>query len=188
MILLRKIEPKIYVPVFPVFVVGDDAAIGIFTVALDESVRFLPSPTTWTEDQRQYAERTVQQRLHQPEFRSRVIRAYATRCAVCSLRHGELLDAAHITGDRAEGGFPVVTNGLSLCKIHHSAYDARLLGISPDYTVHIDRELLAEVDGPMLKYGIQGMHGRTLELPVRAADWPDRDRLDARFEEFGHSA
>jgi putative restriction endonuclease len=187
-ILLRKIAAGVFVPVFPVYVVDDDVAARQFTLALDESLRFLPKPAEWTEDQRRYAERVVRQRLHQPEFRGRVIRAYATRCAICSLRHGELLDAAHITADSEDGGLPVVTNGLSLCKIHHSAYDARLLGISPDYTVHIDRDLLVEVDGPMLEHGIQAMHGRRLLLPERAADWPDRDRLAARFESFGRSA
>lgn len=187
-ILLRKIATGVYVPVFPVYVVDDDTAARQFTLALDESLRFLPKPAEWTEDQRRYAERVVRQRLHQPEFRGRVIRAYATRCAICSLRHGELLDAAHITADSEDDGLPLVTNGLSLCKIHHSAYDARLLGISPDYTVHIDRELLAEIDGPMLKHGIQAMHGRALELPRRTADWPDRERLAARFETFGRTA
>ena len=188
LILLRKIAPGVYVPVFPVYVVDDDRAARQFTIALDESLRFMPRPAEWTPDQRRYAERVVRQRLHQPEFRGRVIRAYATRCTVCSLRHGELLDAAHIIGDREEGGLPVVTNGLSLCKIHHGAYDAQLLGISPDYEVAINRDLLEEVDGPMLKYGIQGMHGRRLELPARKSDWPSRDRLAARFEQFGRSA
>lgn len=188
LILLRKIADGVYVPVFPVYVVDDDPAGRRFTVALDESLRFLPKPSEWTDDQRRYAERVVRQRLHQPEFRGRVIRAYDTRCAVCSLRHGELLDAAHIIGDAAAGGLPVVTNGLSLCKIHHGAYDANLLGISPDYTVAIDRDLLVEVDGPMLKYGIQSMHGKVIELPTRRGDWPDRDRLAARFQQFGQSA
>ena len=188
LILLRKIDPGVYVPVFPVYVVDDDRAARQFTIALDESLRFMPRPAEWTPDQRRYAERVVRQRLHQPEFRGRVIRAYATRCTVCSLRHGELLDAAHIIGDREEGGLPVVTNGLSLCKIHHSAYDAHLLGISPDYQVAINRDLLEEVDGPMLKHGIQGMHGRLLELPARKGDWPSRDGLAARFEQFGRSA
>lgn len=188
LILLRKIAAGVYVPVFPVYVVDDDQSARQFTIALDESLRFMPKPSEWTQDQRRYAERVVRQRLHQPEFRGRVIRAYATRCTVCSLRHGELLDAAHIVADSDEAGLPVVTNGLSLCKIHHGAYDARLLGISPDYRVVIDRGLLEEVDGPMLKYGIQGMHGRPLELPSRRADWPDRDRLAARFEQFGQTA
>jgi putative restriction endonuclease len=188
LILLRKIAAGVYVPVFPVYVVDDDVAAGQFTIALDESLRFLPRPVDWTDEQRRYAERVVRQRLHQPEFRGRVIRAYTTRCAICSLRHGELLDAAHIIGDTESGGLPVVPNGLSLCKIHHSAYDAQLLGVSPDYRVHVDRDLLVEVDGPMLEHGIQRMHGRTLLLPNRGADWPDRDRLAARFETFGETA
>jgi predicted restriction endonuclease len=50
------------------------------------------------------------------------------KCAVCSLRHGELLDAAHIIGDGKPDGIPIVPNGLSLCKIHHAAYDTNLLG------------------------------------------------------------
>lgn len=188
LILLRKIAAGVYVPVFPVYVVDDAPVSRQFTVALDESVRFLPRPQDWTEDQRRYAERVVRQRLHQPEFRGRVIRAYATRCAVCSLRHGELLDAAHIVGDREAGGLPVVTNGLSLCKIHHGAYDADLLGISPDYIVHIDRHLLEEVDGPMLKHGLQDMHGRSISIPERQAEHPSRDGLAARFERFGQPA
>jgi putative restriction endonuclease len=188
LILLRKIAASVYVPVFPVYVVDDDPAARQFVIALDESVRFMPKPAEWTEDQRRYAERVVRQRLHQPEFRGRVIRAYATRCSVCSLRHGELLDAAHIVADADEHGLPIVSNGLSLCKIHHGAYDAQLLGISPDYRIHIDRDLLIEVDGPMLKHGLQAMHGKTLELPSRRRDWPDRDRLAARFESFARTA
>jgi len=188
LILLRKIATGVYVPVFPVYVMDDDRSARRFTIAVDESLRFMPKPAEWTDDQRRYAERLVRQRLHQPEFRGRVIRAYATRCTVCSLRHGELLDAAHIIGDTEVGGLPIVTNGLAMCKIHHSAYDARLLGISPDYRVTIDSDLLAETDGPMLRYGIQAMHGGTLQLPARRADWPDKERLAARFEAFGRCA
>jgi putative restriction endonuclease len=144
----------------------------------------LRDPAHPTVDERRYAVRIVEQRLHQPEFRSRVLRAYATRCSVCTLRHAELLDAAHIIGDREEGGMPAVTNGLSLCKIHHASYDQDLLGITPDYEVVINSDLLAERDGPMLQYGIQAMHGRTLTTPDRKADRPDRERLAARFERF----
>ena len=123
-------------------------------------------------------------RLHQPEFRGRVLYAYAQRCTVCTLKHGRLLDAAHIIGDDKPHGIPTVDNGLSLCKIHHAAYDANLLGISPDYTVRINRELMAEVDGPMLRRGLQEMDGRAITLPGRRDDRPDRDRLAERFAEF----
>lgn len=187
-ILLRKIENGVYVPVFPVYVVADDQPARQFVLALDESLRFLNDPLHLSPQEKRYAERIAKQRLHQPEFRGRVLRAYATRCAVCALKHGRLLDAAHIVGDRDAGGDPVVANGLSMCKIHHAAYDSNLLGISPDYVVHVDRALLDETDGPMLLHGLQEMNRRTLTVPERKADRPDRDRLAQRFATFGRAS
>jgi putative restriction endonuclease len=183
-IFLRKIEPGVYVPTFPVFVVGDDVDKRQFLLALDESLLLLADPLNPTTVQRRYAERIVKARLHQPEFRARVIRAYATRCAVCSLQHADLLDAAHIIGDGEDSGHPVVSNGLSLCKLHHAAYDRDLMGISPDLTVHINRQLLEEIDGPMLEHGLKEMHGRSIAVPRRRAEHPDRDRLSTRFRRF----
>jgi putative restriction endonuclease len=184
LILLTKIETGVYVPTFPVYVVADDRQRRQFMIALDEGLRFLTDPLNMSAAQRRYAERVGRQRLHQPVFRGRVIRAYSRRCTVCLLQHPDLLDAAHIIGDSEDGGDPVVTNGLSLCKIHHAAYDRQLLGISPDYVVAINHELMEEVDGPMLRHGLQEMNGRRLELPGRRVDWPDRDRLATRFETF----
>jgi putative restriction endonuclease len=185
-ILLRKIAPGVFVPVFPVYVIEDDERARQFVIALDESLRFLKDPLHPTSAERRYAERITMQRLHQPEFRGRVIRAYETRCAVCRLAHGELLDAAHIVDDAdAELGQPVVSNGLSLCTLHHRSYDRGFLGITPDYEVRIDSELLEEVDGPMLRHGLQDMHGRQLDLPKRRTDRPDPDRLAWRWERFG---
>jgi putative restriction endonuclease len=184
LILLRKISDGVYVPVFPVFVVGDDRERRQFVIALDESLRFLNDPLHPTEDQRKYAERVVRQRLHQPVFRGQVIQAYERRCAVCSLRHPELLDAAHIVEDSHDEGIAHVTNGLSLCKIHHAAFDRLLLGVTTDYEVRINRELLEEIDGPMLKHGLQEMHGRRLELPRSRSEWPDPHRLAHRWDAF----
>lgn len=110
--------------------------------------------------------------------------AYEQKCTVCTLKHGKLLDAAHIVGDDKPHGLPLVENGLSLCKIHHAAYDANLLGISPDYIVQINEDLMNEADGPMLLHGLQEMDGRTLTLPKRRVDRPSKDRLAERFEEF----
>lgn len=183
-ILLRKIATGVYVPIFPVYVVGDDQAAGQFVIALDESLRFLHNPLAPTDIEKRYAERLTRQRLHQPEFRGRVIRAYQTRCAVCTLRHGELLDAAHTIADSTEAGAPAVSNGLSLCKIHHTAYDRNLFGIRPDHVVEVNENLLAEIDGPMLKHGLQEMHGRPVVVPTRRAEQPDRGRLEERFVAF----
>lgn len=184
LILLRKIRPGVLVPVFPVYVTADDRPSRQFVIALDESLRFIVDPLHPNEAERRYAQRVVRQRLHQPEFRARVIQAYDRSCAMCALRHPELLDASHIIEDRAEQGLPVVSNGLSLCKIHHAAFDRDLVGISPDKIVHVNRDLLEEIDGPMLRHGLQEMHGRVISVPRSRPDQPDRDRLDARFQRF----
>jgi putative restriction endonuclease len=79
---------------------------------------------------------------------------------------------------------PIVPNGLSLCKIHHAAYDNDILGIDADHVVHISRRVLEEIDGPMLKHGLQELAGGRIVLPTHAADRPDRDRLKQRFERW----
>ena len=183
-ILLQKLEPGLYAPHLPVYVLDDLREQREFLLALGESVRFLPRDLPADAPQRRYAERVVQQRLHQAEFRGRVIRAYKTRCTICSLSHGRLLDAAHIIEDAAEHGDPVVSNGLSLCKIHHAAFDVDILGITPDFTVRVNGAIPAEHDGPMLKHGLQEMEGRTLVLPDARNNWPDRGRLDLRYRRF----
>ena len=184
LILLRKIPTGELIPIFLVYVIGDSIINRQFTIAVDEALRLMPDPQHMSELERRYAERITRSRLHQSMFRGMVVRAYEVRCAVCHLRHGELLDAAHITADSDEAGLAVVTNGLALCKIHHAAYDRNLMGIDPDYRVQINAALLGEVDGPMLKHGLQEMHGATIVLPTNPSERPDRERLQTRFELF----
>lgn len=181
-ILLLKIGPKYYTPVFPVYVIEDDKSARRFVLALDNVVRVLQTSSSPME--KAYAATIVRRRLHQAEFRGRVLRAYETQCAVCNLRLGRLLEAAHIVADSEVGGDPLVTNGLSLCRIHHGAYDADLIGVSPDYVVEVNHNLLEAIDGPMLRHGLQEMHERPLTIPTRPGDHPDRDRLAARYETF----
>ena len=135
-----------------------------------------------TEIRRRYITATIRQRLHQRSFRERVLRAYREQCTLCRLRHMELLDAAHIIPDHDEGGDPKVTNGLSLCKIHHAAFDRQFIGITPDYEVEVRADILEEEDGPMLRWGLQEMHGKRLLLPGRKEERPDRDLLDKRYQ------
>jgi len=87
--------------------------------------------------------------------------------------------------EHSGGGRPVVTKGLTLCKVHHAAYGRRILGITPSYEVRINDEVLREVDGPMLRHGIQEFHGKTLMvLPQRRAERPDPSLLEERFQAF----
>jgi putative restriction endonuclease len=133
--------------------------------------------------ERRCAVRETRIRLHQARFRARVVPAYDSRCAICSLKEPRLLDAAHIVGDVELGGAATVPNGLSLCVIHHRAFDQNLVGVSPDYVVHVSQRLLDDEDGPMLDV-LKGFHRTPLHLPRRPLDRPDRERLDLRFEGF----
>jgi len=63
------------------------------------------------------------------------------------------------------------------------AFDAHLLGIDPDYRLHVSERLLGQKDGPMLE-SLKRRNGGAIHLPNRAKDCPDRDRLALRFERF----
>ena len=178
------IEPGVYEPVYPVWLVADEPDQLQFAVAVDEAQRFVPAGSFLSEEQRRYVERLTRLRLHQPIFRARVLRAYAEQCAMCRLRHADLLDAAHILPDTHPHGQPVVPNGLSLCKIHHAAYDRNILGIRPDLVVDVQPKILAEIDGPMLRHGLQEMAGVRLLVPRTRDAQPDKTRLEERYEQF----
>jgi putative restriction endonuclease len=181
--------PGRYYAEYPVFVVGDDPADLSFKVQVDDRRAILNTHEGVAESTtaaiREYLTVVAQKRVHQEEFRARVLRAYRECCAVCRLRHAELLEAAHILPDRHPRGHPVVPNGLSLCKIHHAAFDRNILGIRPDLVVEIREDILEEEDGPMLRHGLQELHGNQLLVVPRAREQkPDPARLEERYEVF----
>jgi putative restriction endonuclease len=179
-------RPGFYKPVYPVYVIDDDAVSGRVLVSPGQMVGPIderdPAPV---DDplERRYAVRETRVRLHQARFRGRVLLAYSSRCTICQLKETRLLDAAHIAGDLEVHGEPIVPNGLSLCSIHHRAYDENLVGVSPDYDVHVSQRLLDDEDGPMLEL-LKAFHTNTIELPKRHVWRPDRERLAERFERF----
>ena len=179
------ISPGRYQAIVPAFVAGLDRQ------ALKAHIAFgLPGKAIAANDpaERRYALRTVQQRLHQASFRDAVMSAYRGRCALSGLPEALLLDAAHIINDRHERlGQPVVPNGIPLSKVHRAAFDAHLIGIDPDFRIHVADRLRSQTDGPMLE-AIKGLHLTALRLPTRERDRPDRERLAERFESFMRAA
>ena len=177
----------VYQAIYPVFLTHEDPEAHEFAVDLGEYT----DPDADGADEewgRRYTRRLTLQRLHQVLFRPRVLRAYESRCALCRLGHVSLLDAAHILPDRHPQGDPVVPNGLALCKIHHAAYDANILGVRPDQVVEVRSDILLEIDGPMLRHGLQEMHGQRLSVPRLRRDRPDPDRLEERYVQFRGAA
>lgn len=177
------IAPGRYKAIFPAFISGWDAKTLKARVAFGELDHDAMAPPE-NALERRYALRAVKQRLHQASFREAVISAYNGRCALSGLPEPLLLDAAHIVSDKDEDlGQPVVPNGIPLSKIHHAAFDAHLIGIDPNYRLHVSERLLIQNDGPMLD-ALKRLNGGTIHLPNRTKDHPDRDRLALRFERF----
>jgi len=191
LVYLFGLVPGKYLPIWPVYIVADRRSDLFFDVAVDDE-QFANAAgrgdDSLAEDRsvirRGYVTAAVRQRIHQRAFRSRVLRAYREQCAICLLRHQELLDAAHITEDSSPEGEPTVSNGLSLCKLHHAAFDRHFLTVRPDYVVEVRQSVLDEVDGPMLLHGLKEMHLRPIALPHSAILRPDRQRLEERYEFF----
>ena len=106
-----------YLAAWPVFIVVDNPSQLTFSVAVDEHETRKVSVFSGVREgchqqpedifRRSYATREFRQRLHQSSFRERVLRAYRDQCALCRLRHRELLDAAHILPDAEPGGEPL---------------------------------------------------------------------------------
>lgn len=183
-------RPAWYRPIYPTYIERDESAelrvlltFGKMRGSYDEREPVhIPD-----EIERRYVVREVKQRIHQAQFRGAVLPAYRDRCAICRLREVRLLDAAHIVGDAEEAGEPVVSNGLSLCSIHHRAFDEDLVGVAPDLCVHVSPRLLHDEDGPMLDV-LKGFHGTTIEAPSRQLWRPDPERLEVRFARFRSAA
>ena len=190
LVYFHGLVPGRYMTIWPVYVVGDamdrlEFAVSCENAAFVEPVFSLQDEgEAFGELKREYAATEVQRRIHQGAFRERVLLAYGRKCAFCSLRHTELLDAAHITADSDPLGEPVVSNGMSLCRLHHAAFDRLLLGVHPNYVIHVRRDILEEIDGPMLRHGLQGLEGQRISVPSRRMERPDEGRLATRYEEF----
>lgn len=182
------VAPGRYIASYPVYIIGDDPASLTFKVAVDDVVSLNSNKADGVAEagdgRRAYITAIVRQRLHQRSFRERVLYAYREQCALCRLRHYELLDAAHIIPDTEPEGVAHVYNGIALCKLHHAAFDGLLLGITPDYTVQIRGDVLDEIDGPLLEHGLKELHETKILLPHDKQSWPSREALDMRYQQF----
>ena len=192
LVYLHGIEPGKYLATWPVYIIGDNQSNLTFKVAVDDA---LPAfEYTQSSISRQVAEvsdarhayltATVKVRLYQRAFREKVLDAYKSQCSFCRLKHRELLDAAHIIPDNMPEGKSTIENGLSLCKLHHSAYDAFIIGVTPDYILHVREDILEEEDGPVLQHGLKGLHKTKLVLPSLKSHYPSRDALEWRYSRF----
>jgi putative restriction endonuclease len=124
---------------------------------------------------------TTRTRHFQAHFRRAVLAAYRHRCGICAIGEKPVLDGAHLVADREEPGEPRVSNGLSLCALHHRAFDRDLVGITPDFAIYVFRDRLEypdEDEGAILTR----FDGDRLRLPRDENLHPDRELVDWRWQ------
>ena len=185
-ILLKQVKAKPrpeYMVVAPLYVEGFDDNLRQFTL----STRADLTPRTDTqagivvrEIQRAYGETTVQTRLHQAYFRRDVLSVYRSRCCVCELRVRPFLQGAHIVPDSHAAGVPTVQNGLSLCSLHHAAFDRSIVRIRSDYTIAVEQDAVDAGD-EFARVSLSAFDGRQMVLPSDVTHRPNPDFLEWRF-------
>ena len=182
------VREKTYQPVFPVWVEHLDPELGhvllatadigdnhLSSVAAARSNLPLSVETSWTL-------RTARVRNHQAWFSARTKAAYQWRCAFSGLPVRKLLVGAHIVPD-AQGGPASVRNGICMTTLHHTAFDSNLIGVDPDFRIHVSPSLRDQNDGKLLA-NLTELAGQRIRLPGNPMDKPDSDLLEQRFNEF----
>jgi len=186
-ILLMQVKPKPrpeYMIVAPLFVEDYDNSTRQFALSTQPAdiaaVEGEGSARVLREIRRAYGEATVRTRLHQAHFREDVLAVYRGRCCVCELQTRPLLQGAHIVPDSDAMGVPSVQNGLSLCALHHAAYDRDILRIDPEYHIKVERRWV-KLGDRFGRVALSEFDGHRIVLPKQAGHCPDPAFLESRF-------
>lgn len=83
--------------------------------------------------ERQTAVVNVKKKIRDNSFKSRVLTSYSNHCAFCGVQL-KLIDAAHIVPVQHDGT-DETSNGISLCALHHRAFDRNLVTFNADYQI-----------------------------------------------------
>ena len=108
-------------------------------------------------------------KVRDPRFREKVLRAYEYRCAICgfNVRIGNNLvgiEAAHIKWHQA-GGPDMEENGIALCSLHHKLFDRGI------FTINNERKFLVSeyANGSKgFEEWVMKYHGHTIRNPVQS--------------------
>ena len=117
-------------------------------------------------------------------FRQVIMGLYDYTCVVCRLRivtmDGEsATDAAHIIPFHISKNDDV-RNGISLCKLHHWAFDKGLISLSKTYQVFVSPLVVEQ--GPM-EWRLTKLRDRSILLPEQDQLYPAQDALTWHREE-----
>jgi len=93
-----------------------------------------------------------------PKFADKVYDAYSNKCAMCGISL-KLIEAAHIIPHSHELGTDDIDNGISLCALHHTAYDKSLIYFNEDLDIIINENKIAFLEKVGLDSGFRKFEG-----------------------------
>ena len=115
-------------------------------------------------------------KIREPGFRRAIMRIYDYTCVVCNLQiltlNGEsVTEAAHII-PFTNSNNDDVRNGISLCKLHHWAFDRFLFSVDESYYVTVS-DLMTE-NGPA-EWKLASLDGTGILLPEQQELYPAKE-------------
>ncbi len=96
-------------------------------------------------EERQYAVFSAKRALRKHDFRTRVLTAYDSQCAMCGIQL-DLLDAAHILPVAHAESTDETDNGIALCALHHRAYDRAFVTFDPNFEIKVNDRAAKELE------------------------------------------
>lgn len=124
---------------------------------------------------RRYAVTETRRALRALDFSARVLSAYGHRCAMCGVQL-KLLEGAHILPVPEPESTDETSNGISLCVLHHRAYDRSLVTFDPDYAIQVSTKKVAELRAADLAGGLQRFRDNlreVIQVPAEQASRPN---------------
>lgn len=121
----------------------------------------------------------VAPRLGQGAFRVMVTDAYDRKCAITGESTLIALEAAHIRPYSDIGGHEV-KNGMLLRADFHKLFDAGLVGVTPDYNIHVSPLIREQYYNGKAYYRLDNQ--RLSVLPRDPLLRPDRDHLEWHYD------
>ena len=117
-----------------------------------------------------------EKKIREPGFRRTIMRIYDYTCAVCELQiltlNGEsVTEAAHIIPFNKSNNDDV-RNGISLCKLHHWAFDRYLFSVDESYIITVSN-LMTE-KGPT-EWKLTTLNGKGILLPKLEELYPAKE-------------
>jgi putative restriction endonuclease len=123
---------------------------------------------------RRYAVTETRRALRALDFSARVLSAYGHRCAMCGVQL-KLLEGAHILPVAEPESTDETSNGVSLCVLHHRAYDRSLVTFGPDYAIQVSAKKVAELQAADKAGGLQRFRDNlreVIQVPAEQASRP----------------